>query len=260
MYKCRAVYVILTGLFVMCNCLFIYAQTAEGANLKARPQLLQSKPQTDIQKAQTEALIKSLPKDRQKTFKAVSSIMANQLIESFKSNKPENLIQDDAMKIVAAGMEKTAIITNTRDADVLVKNTMMAINHGFQVSILELSVKIESSQHIFSILREEIVALQDVVAEWPENNSIRELTYRECSKLPDGSYEIVERTRVMSKEQVIALIEKMKNQLSTLGDDSQLANIDLQNMLQKQQQTIQMLSNISKVLHDTALAVIRKIG
>ena len=34
----------------------------------------------------------------------------------------------------------------------------------------------------------------------------------------------------------------------------------LQNMLQKQQQTIQMLSNISKVLHDTALAVIRKIG
>lgn len=44
------------------------------------------------------------------------------------------------------------------------------------------------------------------------------------------------------------------------ADDAQLANIDLQNMLQKQQQTIQMLSNISKILNDTALAVIRKIG
>ena len=49
-------------------------------------------------------------------------------------------------------------------------------------------------------------------------------------------------------------------QLSSTGDDAQLANIELQNMLQKQQQTIQMMSNVSKVLHDTALAEIRKIG
>ena len=44
------------------------------------------------------------------------------------------------------------------------------------------------------------------------------------------------------------------------GDDAQLANVDLQNILQKQQQTLQMMSNISKTLFDTALAVIRKIG
>ena len=55
-------------------------------------------------------------------------------------------------------------------------------------------------------------------------------------------------------------ISLMEEQLSTIGDDAQLANIDLQNMLQKQQQTIQMLANVSKTLHDTALAVIRKIG
>ena len=54
-------------------------------------------------------------------------------------------------------------------------------------------------------------------------------------------------------------INLMEEQLSSIGDDAQLANIDLQNMLQKQQQTIQMLSNVSKVLHDTGLAVIRKI-
>ena len=44
------------------------------------------------------------------------------------------------------------------------------------------------------------------------------------------------------------------------GDDAQLANVDLQNVLQTQQQTIQMMSNISKTMHDTAMAVIRKIG
>ena len=55
-------------------------------------------------------------------------------------------------------------------------------------------------------------------------------------------------------------IAAAEENLNSIGDDAQLANIDLQNMLQKQQQAIQMLSNVSKVLHDTAMAVIRKIG
>ncbi|MHA2043133.1 MAG: zinc-ribbon domain-containing protein [Candidatus Thorarchaeota archaeon] len=61
-------------------------------------------------------------------------------------------------------------------------------------------------------------------------------------------------------EELEGRIKDWEDRLSEMGDDSQLANIDLQNAMQKQQQTIQMLSNISKVLHDTALAVIRKIG
>jgi hypothetical protein len=48
--------------------------------------------------------------------------------------------------------------------------------------------------------------------------------------------------------------------LATVGDDAQLASVDLQNVLQKQQQTLQMMSNISKMLHDVAMATIRKIG
>ena len=43
-------------------------------------------------------------------------------------------------------------------------------------------------------------------------------------------------------------------------DQAQLDNIDLQNMLQKQQQNIQMMSNLSKIMHDTALAVSRKMS
>jgi hypothetical protein len=55
-------------------------------------------------------------------------------------------------------------------------------------------------------------------------------------------------------------IKKLEEQLNSLGDDAQLANVDLQNILQKQQQTLQMMSNISKMLFDTAQAIIRKIG
>jgi hypothetical protein len=61
-------------------------------------------------------------------------------------------------------------------------------------------------------------------------------------------------------EEIDRWVGAWEDKLAEIGDDSQLANIDMQNMLQKQQQTIQIMSNISKVLHDTAMAVIRKIG
>ena len=56
------------------------------------------------------------------------------------------------------------------------------------------------------------------------------------------------------------LIREFEEQLNSIGEDAQLANIDLQGHLQTQQQTIQMLSNISKQLHDSAMGIIRKIG
>ena len=52
----------------------------------------------------------------------------------------------------------------------------------------------------------------------------------------------------------------IRDRLRTVGEDAQLQNIEMQNVLQKQQQTLQMMSQISKQLHDTAMAVIRKIG
>ncbi|MDD4108469.1 MAG: hypothetical protein PHH93_07105 [Prolixibacteraceae bacterium] len=62
-----------------------------------------------------------------------------------------------------------------------------------------------------------------------------------------------------SKSQLKNYLDDLENQLQTVGRDAQLANIDLQNVIQKQQQYVQILSNISKVMHDTALAVIRNI-
>jgi hypothetical protein len=44
------------------------------------------------------------------------------------------------------------------------------------------------------------------------------------------------------------------------GDDSQLANTELQEAMQKQQQYVQTITNVSKSLNETAMAVIRKIG
>jgi len=63
-----------------------------------------------------------------------------------------------------------------------------------------------------------------------------------------------------TQKEIRDMISRLEEELNSLGDDAQLANIDLQNALQKQQQLIQMISNISKTLSETALAVIQKIG
>ena len=62
------------------------------------------------------------------------------------------------------------------------------------------------------------------------------------------------------RESMEKYISSLEEALDGIEDDAQLANVDLQNVLQKQQQTLQQMSNISKMLHDTAMAVIRKIG
>jgi hypothetical protein len=52
----------------------------------------------------------------------------------------------------------------------------------------------------------------------------------------------------------------LQQKLDSVGDDAQLANCDLQQSLQNQQQTLQMLSTISQMVNDTSMAMTRKIG
>ncbi len=65
---------------------------------------------------------------------------------------------------------------------------------------------------------------------------------------------------INSSDALAEYIKTLEEELASVGDDAQLANIDLQNALQKQQQTLQTMSNVSKMIHDTGMAIIRKIG
>lgn len=65
---------------------------------------------------------------------------------------------------------------------------------------------------------------------------------------------------ITTKAELEAAIQALEEKLSSVGDDAQLANVDLQNALQKQQHLLQLMSNVSKIMHDTNMAIIRKIG
>jgi len=77
----------------------------------------------------------------------------------------------------------------------------------------------------------------------------------EAPKLPWGGGRVV-----ATKDDNEQYIKHLEERLNTVGEDAQLANVDLNNWLQKQQQTIQMMSNIAKLLHDTAMSVIRNMS
>lgn len=62
-----------------------------------------------------------------------------------------------------------------------------------------------------------------------------------------------------ARQEADARLRQLEDKLSTVGDDAQLANLDLQNALQRQQQAVQAMSNVSKMMHDTAMAIIRNL-
>lgn len=68
-----------------------------------------------------------------------------------------------------------------------------------------------------------------------------------------GSFEQV------SEQMLDAEIARWEEKLAMAGNNAQVANIDLQNVMQKQAQLMQMMSNIMKMLNDQAMGIIRNI-
>ena len=125
--------------------------------------------------------------------------------------------------------------------------------------MLHYSSKVQQFNNMKKKIREELKKLRRSRAIKPWKPS-REIRRNDLVMGPQWHIKLIQGRRIHNIAVLDEAIRDWEEKLAAIGDDAQLANIDLQNMLQKQQQTIQMLSNISKVLHDTALAVIRKIG
>ena len=115
-----------------------------------------------------------------------------------------------------------------------------------------------------------------IIEQWLESISEeQELTYDDAGRLTSGAgsesnsqyretdLEFITRHLASIEQKINALqtgVDVLEEKLSLVGEDAQLSNIDLQNALQKQQQILQTLSNVSKMQHDTAMSIIRKIG
>jgi hypothetical protein len=96
-------------------------------------------------------------------------------------------------------------------------------------------------------------AMDILIEEYALDYEVKEIDYELC--IPNR----VPSVEVKNLASLDAEIAHWEEQLNTLGDDAQLAQVDLQNWTQKVQQSLTMLSNLSKSQHDAIMAIIRNI-
>jgi len=128
----------------------------------------------------------------------------------------------------------------------------LAALRGFKASVL-IAAR-ERGVDLCRANENDLTVLAGVFEEYAHAHDVGAVEYELCipDRVPPKAVKTVD---LLDNE-----MKRWEERLSTVGDDAQLANVDLQNILQKQQQLLQMLSNISKMVHDTAMTVIRKMG
>jgi hypothetical protein len=72
------------------------------------------------------------------------------------------------------------------------------------------------------------------------------------------SYDVGNNTQASSEAKAIQT--NLQNDLDSIGSDTQMMQMRLQNLMQMQQQFVQGVSNLSKSLNDTSMAILRHIG
>lgn len=109
-------------------------------------------------------------------------------------------------------------------------------------------------------IREHLAKTREALASLPRNGTAEVETIAVAAQYAKGA-QPVRRGPIesMSEQQLTASIAHWEERFQQAGDDAQLANIDLQNELQKEARAFQTLSNALKILHDTAKASIRNL-
>jgi hypothetical protein len=117
-------------------------------------------------------------------------------------------------------------------------------------------------------LAPELAAISTMLADGKPKNAVleawkgyvtRQVKAKKSINVPQTVQQIQRQAEAQVNARTAAEKARISSRLHSIGDDAQLANVDLQNLLQKQQQTLQMISNISKMMHDTAASIIRNL-
>jgi hypothetical protein len=136
------------------------------------------------------------------------------------------------------------------DIDALAQIVMQEASRQAQDDLKSMLEQVTAANDHKQALTAELQRVRDAQAALARGQ--RALPFKPSGVLPAVS--------VASAADLAAYRKRLEDALGNTGDDAQLANVDLQNATQKQQQLMQMLSSISKQLHDTAMATVRKIG
>jgi hypothetical protein len=171
-------------------------------------------------------------------------------------------VGDEVLVAMPAGWEtfakKWSARTHAKDLTALTQYVLRKAYLDDNASLREEAAKLQYYNELKRELRKQILDLRGRLEGLGPTDelSIQPLTIH-------PTYSPGTRPVVVSNTKVIVMVPAAEADLATweeayssAGELSELAMLDLQNVLQKQQQAMQMMSNISKMLHDTAKSII----
>ena len=115
-----------------------------------------------------------------------------------------------------------------------------------------LALQAQASTNAKKDLRADMADVRETLANWPEGAETQTFYWTEY----DDYGKPTEYQEDLAREQAEALYDSLASQEATMSDLNQLQTMDLQALEQRQQEVMEAMSNILKILHDTAKAII----
>ncbi len=142
--------------------------------------------------------------------------------------------------------------------DLATQEFMFVAMAGFENDISEFGLMVKAKTDQSRQTREEIVELQEMLADWPEEPSdlTEEFTYTEVTFNDDGTINTRQVTENITKAEAETLLTKLENTRSSLREMTEMQTFDLQSMAEAWQQALQLISAILEDQHKTRTAMI----
>ncbi len=154
------------------------------------------------------------------------------------------------------------LVAKYRDADFskAIDNIIRQAKSGAEKLVKDARARVKGFEPAQKQIRSEIDRVRKISQQMKQGKEGLRVQQKSVEKLAGKIKLTMTSVQLTTPEAAESYIEELEKTLSSVGDDAQLANIDLQNKLQQQQQTLQTISNVSKMIHATALSILRKIG
>ncbi|HSI05143.1 MAG: hypothetical protein ACAI38_21810 [Myxococcota bacterium] len=133
-----------------------------------------------------------------------------------------------------------------------VTDIMVRVMGRVEDTVAQFAIDLQGKINMKSELRTQLAEVRDMVANWPEGAETQTFTYTSYD-VDSSTGKVTEtvHTEELTKEQAMALQERMQSQLDTLSDITQMQQFELQQKYQQQQEAMQTLSEILRSMHDT---------
>ncbi len=224
----------------------------------------------------TALIANSFGKDEASRIQSFLSTLSPEHTQSLQA--AGNMIAKEASAAVAAGGDIAAVTASlsTQGSDIVnntlvastginekslqdATNTVMAFGMGdIDGQIYDMATTLDAGNKAKQDLRETMTELRDEISDstapWPQT-----FTWNEYGTDDDGNLTVTERSESLTKAEAETLLENLEGQLSTVGENTQLWQMNLQDAMQKQSELMNIFAAILKNMHDTMAATIRNV-